>query len=79
MLRLKLKEKYAIKLCIQTGVKLYGTLNNRSKIYLETSKVLGEAGFIFDGGEFGTEIVIYVNILLFLLSLLLIVLLMPFP
>lgn len=40
----------------KTEVKIYGTLNDRSMIYLETSKVLGEAGFDFESDGFGTEI-----------------------
>lgn len=40
----------------KTEVKLYGTLDNGNMIYSETSKVLGEAGFIFEGDGFGTEI-----------------------
>ena len=40
----------------KTEVKLYGTLNDSSMIYSETSKALGEAGFSFEGDGFGTEI-----------------------
>lgn len=39
----------------QTSVKIFGTAENRSYIYIETSRALREAGFDTDGDGFGGE------------------------
>lgn len=43
----------------QTSVKIFGTAENRGYIYTETSKVLSEAGFDYDGDGFTGEISLF--------------------